>query len=54
MALFEGYERRIAQIDSFLAANGIESLEKAEKICLDKNVDVRKIVKSIQNISFLK
>ena len=41
MALFEGYERRIAQIDSFLAANGIESLEKAEKICLDKNVDVR-------------
>ena len=52
MALFEGYERRIAQIDSFLAANGIESLEKAERICLDKNVDVRKIVKSIQNISF--
>ena len=52
MALFEGYERRIAQIDSYLAAAGIESLEKAEKICLDKNVDVRKIVKSIQNISF--
>ena len=51
MALFEGYERRIAQIDSYLAAAGIESLEKAEKICLDKNVDVRKIVKSIQNIS---
>ena len=35
MALFEGYERRIAQIDSFLAANGIESLKKAEQICLD-------------------
>jgi hypothetical protein len=52
MALFEGYERRIAQIDSFLAAAGIESLEKAEKVCLDKNVDVRKIVKSIQNIAF--
>ena len=52
MALFEGYERRIAQIDSFLAAAGIESLEQAEKICLDKNVDVRKIVKSIQNIAF--
>src|ERR1039458_1496334 len=52
MALFEGYERRIAQIDSFLAANGISSLEEAEKICLDKNVDVRKIVKSIQSISF--
>jgi len=52
MALFEGYERRIAQVDSFLAAAGIESLEQAEKICLDKNVDVRKIVKSIQNIAF--
>jgi hypothetical protein len=52
MALFEGYERRIAQVSSFLADAGIESLEKAEKICLDKNVDVRKIVKSIQNISF--
>ena len=52
MALFEGYERRIAQISSFLAAAGIDSLEKAEKICLDENVDVRKIVKSIQNISF--
>jgi len=47
MALFEGYERRIAQVSSFLADAGIESLEKAEKICLDKNVDVRKIVKSI-------
>jgi len=52
MALFEGYERRIAQIDSFLAANGIASLEEAEKICLGKNVDVRKIVKGIQNIAF--
>src|ERR1035441_6257285 len=52
MALFEGYERRIAQISPFLAANGIGSLEEAEKICLEENVDVRKIVKSIQNISF--
>jgi hypothetical protein len=52
MALFEGYERRIAQITPYLAAAGIESLEKAEKICLDKGVDVRKIVKGIQNISF--
>ena len=36
MALFEGYERRIAQISSFLADAGIESLEEAEKICLDE------------------
>ncbi len=52
MALFEGYERRIAQITSFLAGHGIASLEDAEKICLAKDVDVRKIVKSIQPIAF--
>jgi hypothetical protein len=52
MALFEGYERRIAQISSFLAANGIASLEEAESLCLAHGVDVRKIVKSIQPIAF--
>ena len=52
MAMFEGYERRIAQVSAFLAAHGIESLEAAEKICLDQDVDVRQIVKSIQPISF--
>lgn len=52
MASFEGYDRRIAQVTAFLAANGIDSLEDAEKICLHKDVDVRKIVKSIQPISF--
>ena len=52
MALFEGYERRIAQVSSYLAVNGIPSLEAAEKICLDKGVDVRKIVKDVQSISF--
>ncbi len=52
MASFEGYERRIAQVAAFLAANGIESLEAAEKVCLDRSVDVRKIVKSIQPICF--
>jgi len=52
MALFEGYERRIPQITTFLAENGIASLEAAEKLCLDKSVDVRKIVKSIQPIAF--
>jgi hypothetical protein len=52
MAIFEGYDRRIPQINAFLAENGIASLDEAEKICLDKNVDVRKIVKSIQPIAF--
>ncbi|MGL5032004.1 MAG: GGGtGRT protein [Aeromonas sp.] len=52
MALFEGYERRIAQITPFLANYDIASLESAEKICLDHGVDVRAIVKSIQPIAF--
>lgn len=52
MALFEGYERRINQITPFLAKYGIASLEEAEKVCLGKGVDVRKIVKDIQLISF--
>jgi len=52
MALFEGYERRIAQITPFLAKYGIASLEEAEQICLARDVDVRKIVKSIQPIAF--
>jgi len=52
MALFEGYERRIKQITPFLAKYGIASLEEAEKVCIGKGVDVRKIVKDIQPISF--
>jgi len=52
MALFEGYERRIKQITPFLAKYGISSLEEAEKVCLGKGVDVRKIVRDIQPISF--
>ena len=31
MALFESYERRIKQINEFLNANGIASLEEAVK-----------------------
>jgi hypothetical protein len=52
MVSFEGYDRRIAQIDKFLTANGIASLDAAEKICLDRSVDVRNIVKSVQPIAF--
>jgi hypothetical protein len=52
MALFEGYERRIHQINAFLAKYGMASLQDAEKVCLDKGIDVRKIVKDIQPISF--
>ncbi len=52
MTIFEGYERRIQQITPFLKKYGIASLEEAEKICMGKGVDVRRIVKDIQPISF--
>jgi len=49
---FEGYERRIAKIETALKEYGIASLEEAGKICSDKGVDVEKIVKGIQPIAF--
>jgi len=52
MALFEGYSRRIDQITPFLKEYGIDSIEDAEKVCIDKNIDVRKIVKGVQPIAF--
>ena len=52
MALFEGYERRIAQINKCLNDNGIASIEEAEKICKDKGLDVYQMVKDIQTICF--
>lgn len=52
MALFEGYERRIAQIDKCLHENGIASIEEAEKICKDKGLNVYQMVKDIQTICF--
>ncbi|WP_346857578.1 GGGtGRT protein [uncultured Draconibacterium sp.] len=52
MPLFESYDRRIKQIDTFLNANGISSIEEAKKICDEKGVDVYEIVKGIQPIAF--
>ena len=52
MALFESYERRIKQINECLNANGIASIEEAEKICKDKGLDVYQMVKDIQTICF--
>jgi hypothetical protein len=52
MPLFESYDRRINQINKFLNANGISSIEEAKKICDDKGVDVYNIVKGIQPIAF--
>ena len=52
MALFEGYERRIAQINKCLNDNGIASIEEADKICKEKGLDVYQMVKDIQTICF--
>jgi GGGtGRT protein len=52
MALFESYERRIAQITPVLAKYGIASLEDAKKLTDAKGVDVYNIVKGIQPICF--
>ena len=35
---FEGKERRIAKIEKCLSEYGIESLEEAQKLCLEKGV----------------
>ncbi len=52
MALFESYERRIAQINAFLNANGIASIEEAEAVCKGKGLDIYALVKEIQPICF--
>jgi len=49
---FENYERRIKQIESVIGKYGIKDLEEARRICLDKGVNVEKIVKGIQPIAF--
>ncbi len=52
MALFEGYERRIDNINKVLKEYGISSIEEAKKICDEHKVDVYNIVKGIQPICF--
>ncbi|MDL2298200.1 GGGtGRT protein [Synergistaceae bacterium OttesenSCG-928-D05] len=52
MITFEGCERRMPQIEAFLRESGIKDLEEARAICLEKGVDVEKIVKGVQTIAF--
>ena len=51
-SLFEGYERRIDQINAVLNSYGISSIEEAEKITKDAGLDVYNMVKGIQPICF--
>ncbi len=51
MALFEGYERRIDQINAVLNSYGISSIEEAEKITKDAGLDVSsRLRKSSQSV----
>ena len=52
MALFEGYERRIDQINAVLNSYGISSIEEAEKITKDAGLDAYDQVKKIQPICY--
>jgi len=52
MALFEGYERRIDQINKILKEYDIASIEDVETICKEKGLDVSALVKEVQPIAF--
>lgn len=52
MAKFEGYERRIKQIEACLKEYGFSSLEDCKALCDTKGINVDGIVKNIQQIAF--
>lgn len=52
MALFEGYDRRIAQINTVLEQYDLASLEEARSLTEGKGVDIYGVVKGIQPICF--
>ena len=52
MALFEGYERRIDQINAVLNSYGISSIEEAEKITKDAGLDVYEQVKIVYDLLY--
>lgn len=49
---FEGYERRIDNINKCLKEYGFENLEDAKKLCDSKGINVEKTVRGIQPIAF--
>ncbi len=52
MALFEGYDRRIVNIDAVLKEYGINGLEDAQAICVERGFDPYTICKETQPICF--
>ncbi len=52
MAQFEGMARRMPKIQECLNKYGMETLEQARELCLEKGIDVEKTVKGVQPIAF--
>ena len=52
MASFEGYDRRIEKINEVLAQYDFTDLDSVKDYCLQKGVDVDKIVREVQPIAF--
>ena len=52
MIHFESYNERIDSINKFLNGHNIKNIEEAKKICDSYGIDIFKIVKDIQPISF--
>ncbi|MEX1376619.1 MAG: GGGtGRT protein [Eubacteriales bacterium] len=52
MASFEGYDRRIGKINEALAKYDFADLDSVKDFCLEKGVDVEKIVREVQPIAF--
>lgn len=52
MASFEGYDRRIEKINTVLAQYDFADLDAVKAYCLEKGVDVDKIVRDVQQIAF--
>ena len=52
MALFESYERRIAQIEVVLEKYGFKTIEECRELCQSKGFDPYEVVKETQAIAF--
>lgn len=52
MIRFENSELKMKKIQNYLNKNGMEDLEEARAICEKENIDIFRIIKGIQPISF--
>ncbi len=52
MAQFEGQDRRMPKIEKCLGEYGFKTIDETRDFCLEKGIDVDKIVKGVQPIAF--